>query len=124
MDSLSKRDDRVFCGCGFNMNKGDCDAAVANLKDQFGSGNTVPADLSWYAISGSVVAFMCNYGGEGPQWMSSAGFAGALEFITQECGEYIAGSIGDTGIYSNGYMRYSDGLNFCANALASPASSC
>jgi hypothetical protein len=25
---------RIWCGCGFDMNRGDCDAAVADLKRQ------------------------------------------------------------------------------------------
>ena len=33
--NLEKRqNDRIWCGCGFNMNSGNCDAAVADLKSQ------------------------------------------------------------------------------------------
>lgn len=32
---LEKRqNDRIWCGCGFGMNSGNCDAAVADLKSQ------------------------------------------------------------------------------------------
>lgn len=32
---LEKRaNDQIWCGCGFDMNRGDCDAAVADLKRQ------------------------------------------------------------------------------------------
>ena len=60
-DLLGKRDTRIFCGCGFNMDTGDCDAAVADLENQFGNLNFVPPQQSFYSIRGSVVAFLCNY---------------------------------------------------------------
>jgi hypothetical protein len=28
---------QIWCGCGFNMNPGNCDAAVADLKNQLGA---------------------------------------------------------------------------------------
>jgi hypothetical protein len=43
----------IYCGCGFNMNHGDCDAAVAGLEAQFPG--TLNGGLSWYTIRNSVV---------------------------------------------------------------------
>ena len=35
---LDRRGDgRIWCGCGFNLNPGNCDAAVADLKSQLGT---------------------------------------------------------------------------------------
>ena len=39
-----RQNDRIWCGCGFNMNPGNCDAAVQALKDQL-SEQSLLADL-------------------------------------------------------------------------------
>lgn len=36
-DTLERRGrDQIWCGCGFNMNPGNCDAAVEDMKNQLG----------------------------------------------------------------------------------------
>jgi hypothetical protein len=53
---LKKRQDdgsTFYCGCGFNMNHGDCDNAVAMLKAQFPA--FVNGGVNFYSISSSVV---------------------------------------------------------------------
>ncbi|KAI9162987.1 insecticidal toxin complex protein [Paramyrothecium foliicola] len=52
-----------FCGCGFNLNHGDCDAAVADLKEQVSRAGTLwlGGGLCWYSIRGAAVAFICNH---------------------------------------------------------------
>jgi hypothetical protein len=53
---LEKRQDagsEIYCGCGFNMNHGDCDNAVAMLKSQFPA--FVNGGVNFYSISNSVV---------------------------------------------------------------------
>jgi hypothetical protein len=120
---LSKRGQRIYCGCGFNMNENDCNIAVNNLENQFGGNGIVGPYLSWYAIAGSVVAFFCNYSGDYYE-ISSSVYADILAAITDACGQYIAGSYGSPSTDGVGYMRYYDGLNFCANALTSSSSSC
>lgn len=58
-DTLDKRQDlseagyEIFCGCGFNMDHGDCDAATAGLESQFPA--TVDGGLAYYTIANSVV---------------------------------------------------------------------
>jgi hypothetical protein len=83
-----------------------------------------------------VVAFACNDDfGQNPG-RPNAGIdtnyiTEGYSFITQKCGSYIAGTM----IYLDlapttdnspflGYMRYSDGLDFCGAGEGSPASSC
>ena len=35
VNALERRQNgRIWCGCGFNMDRGNCDAAVADLKSQ------------------------------------------------------------------------------------------
>jgi hypothetical protein len=43
----------TYCGCGFNLDHGDCDAAVAGLEAQFPG--TLDGGLAWYTIHNSVV---------------------------------------------------------------------
>jgi hypothetical protein len=43
----------TYCGCGFNLDHGDCDAAVAGLEAQFPG--TLNGGLAWYTIHNSVV---------------------------------------------------------------------
>ncbi|KLU84493.1 hypothetical protein MAPG_03534 [Magnaporthiopsis poae ATCC 64411] len=114
----------IYCGCGFTLDPGDCDAVVANLKAQFGSGYTfIQPRMSYYSIMGrSVVAFVCNYSGSAYLGVSAQTYGEWLIVITAECGRYIAGSEGTPGSSSQGYMR--SGSDFCANALTSPAHHC
>jgi hypothetical protein len=39
-----RQNDRIWCGCGFNMDPGNCDAAVQALKDQL-SEQSLLADM-------------------------------------------------------------------------------
>lgn len=121
---LSKRRDNIYCGCGFTLDPGDCDAVVADLKAQFGSGYTfIQPRMSYYSIMGrSVVAFVCNYSGSAYLGVTAQSYGEWLVVITAECGRYIAGSEGTPGSSSQGYMR--SGSDFCANALTSPAHHC
>jgi len=126
----------VYCGCGFTLDPGDCNAAVADLSNQLINGPnggcvSIPRDYSYYSIRGSVVAFVCNLSGV-PFDICGMGYGNSLKDVTAHCGEYIAGTeevsvyqVGiEVGASYNGYMRYSNGLDFCANAATSPAGSC
>ncbi|KAH8812871.1 hypothetical protein F5884DRAFT_317843 [Xylogone sp. PMI_703] len=124
----------TWCGCGFTLNHGDCDAAVADLKTQPEKYGSIGPYLSHYSIRGSVVAFACNIRGglngigsvDYSDWMVTR----VLQVVTDKCGWYIAG----TGIYEDlflddeypeiGYMRYSNGLDFCVAADSASAGSC
>lgn len=44
-----RQNDRIWCGCGFNMDAGNCDAAVADLKSQM-SAQSQLAD-PWYSLT-------------------------------------------------------------------------
>jgi hypothetical protein len=50
---LSEAGFSVYCGCGFNLDHGNCDAAVAGLESQFPS--TLDGGLAWYTIVNNVV---------------------------------------------------------------------
>ncbi|GME37248.1 uncharacterized protein LTHEOB_4493 [Neofusicoccum parvum] len=122
---LHKRADNVWCGCGFGLNNADCDAAVADMKNQVSGGVHIQAHLSYYSIRGSVVFFACN-GGDGQLFMDSPTVAYIATQITNSCGWYTAGTFARLGYLSesSGYMRYSAGLDFCGAAKTSPAHSC
>ncbi|KAH8884741.1 hypothetical protein GQ53DRAFT_751671 [Thozetella sp. PMI_491] len=125
--SLDKRatsgTDQVYCGCGFDMNHQNCDDAVQNMKDQTGGGVAIPPRQSYYAIRGAVVDFACNYQSDYSLWVWADQIGDIAARITNSCGWYIAGSVGEAA-YGVGYMRYSTGLDFCGNALSSSAHSC
>ncbi|KAM0260137.1 hypothetical protein ACHAQJ_002901 [Trichoderma viride] len=59
--ALEPRDRDVWCGCGFNLDPGNCDAAVADLKTQL-PGAHIYEGTSYYSIRGNVVAFIQAYG--------------------------------------------------------------
>jgi hypothetical protein len=117
---------QIWCGCGFDLNPGNCDAAVDDLKGQFGSYGVVNSGLSYYAIRSDVVAFVCN---RSPSSFATAGetIARILASITDNCGRYIAGSK-DMGVFDAtpviaGYMRY-NGQDFCSDSTTSPVDRC
>lgn len=106
------------------MNPGNCDGAVADLKAQMPG--AIGPFLAWFSIRNDVVAFACNRGGDSA-FAYVPSYTTALERITAACGRYIAGSYhwGDNGYpYIVGYMRYHNGLDFCAASTTSPADRC
>jgi len=133
---LSKRDKSdcgdtgvgfTWCGCSFPVNHNDCDQAVADLKNQVGPAGIVPAvGHAYYSIRGSVVAFECaSTKTEVGKSLTIQGITNAAGWITNKCGWYIAGTFypysGGLTVegYGVGYMQYTSGLDFCANAIAS-----
>lgn len=127
---LDTRADKMWttaCGCGIGLNHGNTDAAVQDLKNQFGSGSRNQGSINYYSIRGDVVAFSC---------LQNAGFTvasanyltRAFAKVTERCGWYIAGTAQlepDAAQPSvAGYMRYTNGLDFCRNAFASPKTKC
>ena len=121
--------DLTYCGCGFTVDHGDCDAAVANLKNQVANGATVQPQMSYYAIRGSVVAFICSYSSS-PVPVTVGLITTAAGHITDRCGLYIAGTYesliapNDLAGYNIGYMQYYSGLNFCSAAVGSTSTCC
>ncbi|KAK3689525.1 hypothetical protein B0T22DRAFT_173389 [Podospora appendiculata] len=118
----------LWCGCGFNLNHANTDKAVQGIKKQCAAyaGNnacTMAHDNAWYTISNDVVAFLC-YGGS----TTVSRITTAFSKITEKCGLYIAGSaLFEEGLWYelvHGYMRYSSGLDFCANSISSSANHC
>jgi hypothetical protein len=125
--ALNRRyQNEIWCGCGYYMDPGNCDAAVTNIRNQLNQGNPVPAGHSFYAIQNNVVAFACNYGSV-DFTTNGDSFGHSLESITNACGRYVAGSK-DTGFNGDsfivGYMQYSNGIDFCHDSTNSPQSSC
>jgi hypothetical protein len=128
LDSIHAPDRRdngqYWCGCGLNMNTGNCDAAVSNLKNQLDSYGAIPAGQSYYSIRGDVVAFACNRDPNNPSQPWDGYYFGTVTVgITSQCGNYIAGSYQAFNTIF-GYMRYSNGINFCADSTNSPSNRC
>ncbi|KAI0168329.1 hypothetical protein BJ166DRAFT_624036 [Pestalotiopsis sp. NC0098] len=121
---ISKRAQRTWCGCGYNLDHGNCDTAVAGLKSQLGNGASIGGYLSYYVISGSVVAFACNSQWYGSSSTDSSTYAAWLVEITDACGWYVAGTFNGWGYLNSGYMNWYSGLDFCGAALGSSKSSC
>lgn len=119
----------TWCGCGIDLNHGDCDAAVADLKHQLGSGKQWwGPTFAYYSIRGGVIAFACPTG-----WSTRAGenlIRDTLEAVTKKCGWYIAGTgkeyisnYDETQAYI-GYMNTHPNQDFCKDAFASNVGYC
>lgn len=127
---LAKRDTwgQVYCGCGYGLDPGDTDAAVADLKGQLAGGpngaSVIAPGMSWYSIRGNTVAFVCNgdHNAKLKAWPDIVGQG--LADVTAACGLYVSGSTGANYDFSIGYMQNNGGVDFCGNALTSPAGSC
>ncbi|KAF9696718.1 hypothetical protein EKO04_005159 [Ascochyta lentis] len=116
------------CGCGIGLDHGSTDAAVQDLKNQIGPNNRNQNDINYYSIRGGVVAFSCL---DDAWWTTteSGYLTNAYSTITARCGWYIAGTAelspdGAAEPSVVGYMRYTNGLDFCRNAWASNRASC
>ncbi|KAL7906652.1 hypothetical protein GGI35DRAFT_458572 [Trichoderma velutinum] len=111
------------------MNHGDCDAAVADLKDQVSRQGTLwlGGGLCWYSIRGGVVAFICNPNDR----TNTNGFVAdnvglSTSIITGDCGWYTAGTHA-WGYYNSllvGYEVYYPGVDFFGTAMSSSLESC
>jgi len=139
-DSLEKRNDcspidsneQVFCGCSFPVNHANCDAAVADLKNQVGPhGVQFTKQMSYYSIRNNVVAFICCFHPTGWSEVTVDLITKAAASITDRCGWYIAGThivalggSADVFGYDIGYMQYTSGLDFCAHARNSGQNCC
>jgi hypothetical protein len=118
--------EQVWCGCGLNMNTGDCDAAVADLNNQIGYGNTINIDPfeSYYSIRGSVVAFACNLTG-GEASLDEGNFQATISTVTQSCGQNVPGT-STVGVLppAVGCMIMYPVLNLCVNSEGSGSDDC
>ncbi len=120
----------TWCGCGIGLDHGQCDAAVADLKNQLGrNAREWWTATAWYSIRGGVVAFACNPG-SGRTWAADFLVGETLEAVTKKCGWYIAGTGLREVINSGddealiGYMRHHPGLDFCKASTSSPVNHC
>lgn len=125
-DSLAARDfGQIYCGCGFDLVPGDCDAAVADIKNQLGGGATF-SYRAYYSIRGAVVAFACARTYD--YTITGDNYASFVSDVTSVCGRYVAGTFADYGQgylgADVGYMQYYSGLDFCAHAEGSSEHSC
>jgi hypothetical protein len=122
---LSKRSGYSYCGCGFTLDHGNTDDALADLRGQMGpGGKIIDAGQVVYSVRGSVVVFACNRNGNAGLKIWNYNVQDSASQITNDCGSYIAGSTGGTYSYAIGYMRYTTGLDICGNALTSPSNHC
>ncbi|KAH8689829.1 hypothetical protein BGW36DRAFT_364573 [Talaromyces proteolyticus] len=126
----------IYCGCGFNLDPGNCDAAVADLKNQVGSDAQIPMNMAWYSIRGNVVAFACtrpesidNY--NKPSDSDANYLTISYEDITHFCGWYVAGTAMYVPFWATEYnqpyveyMQYYDGLDFCYQSTGSSEDHC
>jgi hypothetical protein len=119
-----------WCGCGYNMNHADCDAANADLANQAGGGITVGGGLCYYSVVSSAVAFVCNpYSSQDnilAETFYSDGVGSSDAVITSDCGWYVAGTYawGYWPSYVVGYMIYYAGEDFFHDSTGSSASGC
>jgi hypothetical protein len=118
----------VAYGCGIGLDHGNTDAAVQDLKNQVGPDNRNQKDINFYSIRGDVVAFSCL---DHAWWtMTEASYlTNSFSTITSRCGWYIAGTAEQNPDQAAepaivGYMRYTNGLDFCRNAFNSNQQSC
>ncbi|KAH8893915.1 hypothetical protein GQ53DRAFT_821788 [Thozetella sp. PMI_491] len=91
---LIARDDEwsYHCGCGIEMNHGDYDAAVVELKSQLGGGLSICPDRAYYSIHGDVVAFACSINSRYCMTKSDDDYGNMLGEITNRCGWYVPGT--------------------------------
>ncbi|KAH8169927.1 hypothetical protein LIA77_10471 [Sarocladium implicatum] len=122
----------TFCGCGIGLNPSHTDRVIKDLRAQLERDSTESktGDLyftllpgrSYYSEMGlDSVAFFCNTG-SGSIRIAIDEYKKFISVIDKKCGGYIAGSVGQKGSWSVGYMRSRQ--NFCKNALSSSASHC
>jgi hypothetical protein len=93
---LTTRDDGSYCG-NYNLDPLSTDRAVAALKAQCNPG-AVGNGLDFYSISGSTVAYFCNFGAAATVCQSGE-IGDSYARVTNACGRYRAGwrSIHDSG---------------------------
>ncbi|SPJ75684.1 uncharacterized protein FTOL_05415 [Fusarium torulosum] len=120
-----------WCGCGNELNHGNCDDAVQDLKDQMGSTVwVIGPQAAFYSIRGDAVAFSCNTRDDVDALTTADWVTMAAEVATYYCGWYIAGTGQWNWIDPNfnstvmGYMIWGDGVDFCGNAEASSSLDC
>ncbi|KAK4211856.1 hypothetical protein QBC37DRAFT_484275 [Rhypophila decipiens] len=118
---------QVWCGCGYTLDRGQCDTAVNTIKHQLGFWGA--SFLGAYSsVSGGVVAFACAL--NGPAFANDPLVTEDLRIITRWCGRYIAGTRNVGGQPNGfnsvtiGYMRYHAGLDFCGTARNSNSDHC
>lgn len=115
----------TWCGCGWDVNPADTDAAVADLMYQLRDRQYIPTGQAFYSIRGSVVAFDCSLGFGMTE--DSSNVARAISKVKERCGSYTAGTahFASTDRWGNwiGYMR-SPVQDFCAGSTTSPADHC
>jgi hypothetical protein len=113
-----------FCGCGITMNRGDTDAAVADLKAQLNEYTYIPPGQSYYSIRGGAVAFACHYGSE-PKGIAGDILRVVFKSLTGRCGQYVPSTKEDfDSSFAVGYMNYTPGLDFCGHARSSAQHKC
>jgi len=123
-DSFIKQ---TYCGCGFNVNPTNTDAALAMLHDVLITDPVITGGGAYLALYGDVVAFICNYNAYDLKnlWFGD-NIYNAVSYVTIACGKYVAGTV-DPGQWrlATGYMRSDDGWpGACEHAITSPVHRC
>ncbi|KAH7123524.1 hypothetical protein B0J11DRAFT_506596 [Dendryphion nanum] len=85
---LARQADAVHCG-GYDLNRPNTDNAVEALKNQCSPG-AIGGNLNFYSISGSTVAYVCNYNGAAVACTRNE-IGESADRITGVCGSYRAG---------------------------------
>ncbi|CAG8955762.1 hypothetical protein HYFRA_00011630 [Hymenoscyphus fraxineus] len=76
-----------------NLNHGDTDAVVNNLKSQCGSGGVMGAHLSYYAKSGQALAYFCNHYSHSNTCYTWEVQDNLVGLGSQVCGSYAASAV-------------------------------
>ncbi|CAG8951858.1 hypothetical protein HYFRA_00005662 [Hymenoscyphus fraxineus] len=87
--SLNERDIDQYNCPGYSLDSGNTDAAVAALKGQCNPG-AVGSGYDFYSISGSTVAYFCNFGSSATNCLANE-LGDQYARITDHCGRYNAG---------------------------------
>lgn len=124
-ESNARSDHCVFCGCGFNMDRGDTDAANAGLAGWAASSPRLDGHMGEFMVSNSAIAFVCNYGGQAVTIPSNI-VGDEARAVTYACGLYVAGTARIYGYerLDFGYMNHAPGHDICGDVELSDAQDC
>ncbi|KAH8809403.1 hypothetical protein F5884DRAFT_858903 [Xylogone sp. PMI_703] len=128
----------IWCGCGFTLDHGQCDAATAALRAQTGDNVKIPWGQAYYSISGNTVVGACNYptpvntgfpaeGANFPTYYLDE----SLGYIDKHCGRYVAGTAFFYEVFDPQtlwpqilHQRYAAGDDFCVTDQLSSVENC
>ncbi|KAF2018642.1 hypothetical protein BU24DRAFT_418162 [Aaosphaeria arxii CBS 175.79] len=112
--SILPRDVSISCGGARNLNREWFDAAWGNLRWQCGNYGPTKPRHNYYAISGDVVAFFCNFNYRDSVQCNEGGADLSGYQISTTCGALQSGWLTNNDEWSYGYDR---GRCFCGECV-------